>query len=191
MSPVFLDRRVGLSLSEDETERVFNELRRAKDLLIGMGFLYEQMQKVEETYSQVLARFARTVTTQLEGTDDSRQEVVWSLAGGNIPGLSEAGINLSLMTCIFDWYAINACRLFDVIGHIAGSLNKPGFESRVRRKDYRRKACGPVLVYRNKIAAHYAFVDPEDDLDNPADISLSMLHTWAGRRIACMPAHFD
>lgn len=165
---MYLDKTIDLHLSKDESNQFANELLRCNDLLLGMSVLYQQVRAAESKYIEV--------TKKNLPHEFGESENFKYFGAGNLPGLSEANVNPGLISCMFDWYSINACRLFDIIGYIAECLKKSGFEEANSGKKYRRCVCGPVLKYRNKIAAHYSFVDRDEEVDNPADIKLSALH---------------
>lgn len=93
---------------------------------------------------------------------------------GDVPGFAEAGIDTTFIACAFDWYAINVCRLFQLIGFVSNE-----YAGRVEEvRQYRARVCGPVLVYRNKVAAHYALTEPRKE-DNEADLYVSTMDTVA------------
>ena len=121
---------------------------------------------MESLYLQVKAQQERAV--RVVNPDGGK-----SFALGNVPGLLEAGVDRAFISCVFDWYAINACRVFQLIGYVCNEYE--GSESRIR--DYCKRVLGPVLVYRNKVAAHYALTNPRGD--NEADLYLSTLDTVA------------
>lgn len=91
-----------------------------------------------------------------------------------------------IVSCIFNWFAISVCNYASLVGFIR-ALEKGGFS----RKDLLDKKKGKkiadaskayvkgipelekVLLWRNKVAAHYAITDPHDD--NIATLDLSAM----------------
>lgn len=85
-------------------------------------------------------------------------------SGSNLFGTDE----LLIHSC-FDWYAVNACRYFIHLGYFSDQFAGYEHKERLRKaREYRKLVCGRVLDYRNKVAAHFAEVDPLSN-DNLAD----------------------
>jgi len=145
-----LDRQVGLNLTAEEVSASWNKIERLKDLIVGMDALYNQVRAAEEKRRAM-----------------HRGMMVFSF--GDTPRLFSA---------YFDWYAINACRTFKIIAHLGNVFSKPGFKTAKHRDDYPGAVCGAVMVWRNKIAAHYSFTDRRRD-DNQADIEASTISNIA------------
>jgi hypothetical protein len=63
--------------------------------------------------------------------------------------------------CFMQWYAISSTNFAGLVAHIAAEL---GFlKGHEQRALYRRTVCGPLLDYRNKVAAHFARWHPHRD----------------------------
>jgi hypothetical protein len=147
---ITLDRLENLVLSDEQQSRFLNEVQRLKQLNQGLNFLYKFVRDVEQGYQS--------------------KPGMRVFSFGNIPGYVETPRELIL--CAFHWYSVslsNFCRLIGRLGHV---IKAQGFED--KGHSYYKKVCGPVKVYRDKVAAHFAFSYPSE-FDNRADLSLSTM----------------
>jgi hypothetical protein len=92
------------------------------------------------------------------------------VAFGNIPGYIE--IPRELILCAFHWYSVSLCNFCRLIGRISHAIEARGFED--KGYAYYKQVAGPVKVYRDKVAAHFAFSYPSE-ADNRADLSVSTM----------------
>jgi hypothetical protein len=68
----------------------------------------------------------------------------------------------------FQWYATSICQYVQTIGWLRTVRDDLGEEDRlVRANTYRDEVLPSISKFRNKVAGHYAFVDPRKT-DNPA-----------------------
>jgi len=87
---------------------------------------------------------------------------------GNLPEFQ--GIQKTLLTCFFHWYAISACNYVRTIGRIA-YLND---NTHSRPHTYAKKVIPDVLAFRDKVAAHFAWTTKHKQ-DNDAERVMSIL----------------
>jgi hypothetical protein len=141
-----IDYKDNFVLPDDEAHS--NELRSLRYLACGLWFLYDQVQKVE-------AEVAKRV-------GDGKQVFIY----GNDPQLE--GIPQDLVACAFHWYAVSACNYVKMIGWLAnaGDSNKA--------REYMECVLPQVYLWRHKVAAHFAIIDPRKD-DNAADMAKSVM----------------
>ena len=153
---VILDAITGIVLEDEQEERYFNEIGRIEQLRVGLGYLYHNVLKIE----------------QLHPPDPAR---IMDVLGPDPDNPLPPG-TLELVNCSFHWYAVSLCSHCGLVGKIAEQVIPERMDE---WRSYRRKIGGPVLMYRNKIAAHFALVNPkttEPNADNPADASRSTLY---------------
>lgn len=101
----------------------------------GLEYLYKQAARCDEIVEQ-----------QLNPDGNLRVAII-----GNHPAL--ARVNQGLLTCAFHWYAVSACQYVQTVGAIAYRQDK----TRPMPKDYTEAIIPEVLVFRNKVAAHFAW----------------------------------
>ena len=118
----------------------------------GMEFLYRQATEYDE-----VARRA------MNPSGKSRV-----FAFGNVPEFSK--IPQGLLTCAFHWYAISACQYVRTVGAIAYRQD----QARPKPLDYLNKIIPEVSVFRDKIAAHYAW-NTKNQKDNEAERLASIM----------------
>lgn len=156
--PHLIDAMEPLTIDIDRGWRHEKERQAIIRLHVGMTSLYNRVREFER----------RMVNAERDNP--------WELvhASGDADEALAIGIDPRLLAVSFDWYAINACRLFSILAFVsnehAGNVKTA--------KAYRARVCGPVHEYRNKVAAHYALTDPRDD-DNEADRESSTLDSFA------------
>lgn len=142
---MILDHVDGLKLHDKEVERYFNELRSLRYLSTGLNFLNNQIQELE---ADIIARIP-------EGQN----------AFGNAPELE--GIPQDIAACAFHWYSVTACNFVKLVGW----LSHEGDSDNARR--YLQRVIPKVYVWRNKVGAHFARIDPRKE-DSPADLAASV-----------------
>jgi hypothetical protein len=118
----------------------------------GMDFLYRQALRCDHIVKQ---------RVNPEGK-------VRYFGGGNDPSFD--GVPKTLLTCAFHWYSISACQYVRTVGAIAYRLDR----SRPLPPDYVKRVVPEVAVFRNKVAAHFAWAT-ENDRDNDAERLASIL----------------
>lgn len=112
---------------------------------------------------------------------------------GNLPGLRPG--ERGTLECCCHWYALSASSFVQLFAWLnvkqKDTNNTPLNElitEQVRRqiKDYVKAVLPDVLVFRNKIAAHYALTDPRKD-DNSVLLSASTMDPigWSRGRLIC------
>ena len=135
-----LDYVDGIVLSAEQARKHTNRLTTLGDVSRGLAFLAKRVSSLEAEIREKELR---------EGEDPGR--VVGGF--GNLPILD--GVDQGLVSMMFHWYAVSLCNFVGLIGWIA---NQEGLLP--DRWVYRKSVCGPLLVYRNKVAGHFAEVDP-------------------------------
>ncbi len=116
----------------------------------GLGQLYRLAKKCdEECLSQL---------------DPKKKYMFW----GNVPEVT--GIPYPLLTCAFQWYAISACQYVKTIGTIAYRQDN----TRTTPLVYLNSIVPEVKVYRDKVAAHFAWLTKSNH-DNEAERLASII----------------
>lgn len=67
-------------------------------------------------------------------------------------GNDDSGVNLHLLTCVYNWYAVSACDMVRTIGHIA--IQCGAAKDFTTSKQYSSFVIPEVLDYRDKVGAH-------------------------------------
>ena len=145
---MIIDHIGKLELANDKAELRYNELHSLDYLAMGLRFLYEQVQRVE---AEVIKRVA----------NDKKVFIF-----GNAPEMQ--GINQDLVACAFHWYAVTVCNYVKMVGWLANS----GDSNRAR--EYMECVLPQVYLWRHKVAAHFAIIDPRRD-DSAADLARSVM----------------
>jgi len=143
-----IDHIANLKLSDEQEKGQFNELRSLAYLATGLRFLYEQVQSVE---AEVIKRLPK----------DKRISIF-----GDAPEMQ--GINQDLVACAFHWYAVTVCNYVKMVGWLANNGNSSG------ARDYMQCVLPQVYLWRHKVAAHFALIDPRSG-DNAADLAMSVM----------------
>ncbi len=143
-----IDHIANLKLSDEQEKGQFNELRSLAYLATGLRFLYEQVQSVE---AEVIKRLPK----------DKRISIF-----GDAPEMQ--GINQDLVACAFHWYAVTVCNYVKMVGWLANNGNSSG------ARDYMQCVLPQVYLWRHKVAAHFAIIDPRSG-DNAADLAMSVM----------------
>lgn len=168
-----VDEVDSIELSADFLECHSNERGRLATLWIGLNNLAATIRKSEERLAPAI------------------EDAVGAF--GNLPELlpGERG----MLECCCHWYALSACsfvqlfgwlniRAQDSIGTPLAELVTPQVKEKI--KDYVKAVLPEVVIFRNKIAAHYALTDPLRD-DNSALLSASTMDPigWHRGRMSC------
>jgi hypothetical protein len=145
---MIIDHIENLELTDGQAKNYANELNSINYLARGLGFLYTQVQRVE---AEVIKRLPK-----------GKQVCLF----GNAPQMQ--GINQDLVACAFHWYAVTVCNYVKMVGWLANGGNSPS------ARDYLESVLPEVYVWRNKVGAHFARIDPMSE-DTPADLALSVM----------------
>ncbi len=145
---MILDHIDKLGLPDEKVKTQFNGLRSLDYLAAGLKFLYEQVHRLE---TEIIGRLG-----------NSKRVFIF----GNAPEMQ--GINQDLVACAFHWYAVMVCNYVKIVGWLANN----GDSSKAR--EYLKRVLPRVYLWRNKVAAHFAMIDPKKD-DNPADLAKSIM----------------
>lgn len=138
-----------LRVTDENKERLNNELQVHRRLARGLEYLYEQVLRIE---TDVRMRIHL----------DGRKHI--SFAGNNYYGRD---VPFDLISCSFDWYAVSVCNYVRVVGLLAYGGDQAG-----GKQYYYRILPSEVITYRNKVAAHVAFA-MSDCRDTQADRMVS------------------
>ena len=141
-------------------------------------------------------RTLEMLSTGLVGVADNlkRREVAWAQQTGgkvkfHVYGLDIDGTkgNLDLIACFFHWFGVSVCNFARLVGFVRGlsaneftraDLNDPG-----RFQDVRSSVdsyvgtlaeLSDVLVWRNKVGAHFAITAPHKS-DNMSTLDMSVM----------------
>jgi hypothetical protein len=145
---VKIDYIDNLELTHDKAKRYFNELHSLSYLSTGLEFLYNQVEKLE---AKIAERLGKGIKVSMFG---------------NAPELK--GIPQDLVACAFHWYAVTICNYVKMVGWLAYS------EDKTKARDYLKQVIPPVKLWRDKVGAHFARIDPWND-DTPADLAKSVI----------------
>ena len=137
-----------LELTDDEASKHFNELHSLGYLAHGLWFLYDQILKIEDQINERAGKNKRVFHY------------------GNSPDLE--GIPQDLVACAFHWYAVSACNYVKMIGWLVSNSDS------TKAREYMERVLPQVYLWRHKVAAHFAIIDPRKD-DNAADLAKSVM----------------
>ena len=146
---MIIDHIANLTISEDKMSLHGNQFGVLRTLETGLDYLNLQVSKIEEEARRRL---------------DAEDKMVFSV--GNDPRLMD--LPLSLMGCCFRWYSVTACDYVRLIGWLAYGDDV----ERVLR--YQHKVIPEVSIWRNKVGAHAAIIDPRP-ADTPADLFVTSI----------------
>lgn len=141
-----------LEISEEEAARHPNELRSLERLTTGLNHLHVQVSAMEGSIRQALP-------------EDRVMHIF-----GNAPMLE--GIPQDLVACFFHWYSVTACSYVQLAGWLGNG------EDTEKAKNYLQKVLPEVSMWRNKVGAHFALVDPKEtgvNKDSAADLAKSVM----------------
>jgi hypothetical protein len=139
-----------------------NEYWQLSRLWHGMAFLYEQVARLDA----VILERVNEETRKRFGKGRSCHKIALF---GNHSALAD--LPIALIECSFDWYAITACQFVRLIGEIGHRQNPT---QHARGKEYAQKVIPAVCAYRDKVAAHFAWVT-QNDRDNAAERLVSVI----------------
>jgi hypothetical protein len=145
---MFVDYVDKLQLTKDYAEKHGNELKSLRYLARGLWFLHEQISQIE---TQIAAKIPKG-------------KHVFHF--GNSPDLE--GIPQDLVACTFHWYAVTACNYVKMVGWLANNGDS------TKAREYMAKVLPAVHLWRHKVAAHFAIIDPRTG-DNAADLAMSVI----------------
>lgn len=118
----------------------------------GMEFLYRQALRFDQTLKQRINPAGNVRFFNM----------------GNLPDFPQ--LPMKLLTCAFHWYSVSACQYVRTVGAIAFQQD----HTRPRPKAYVEKVIPDVLIFRNKVAAHFAGMTKNKE-DNDAERFASLL----------------
>lgn len=162
---IILDHIISLEVTQDVC---FNEIGSLQSLRLGLLQLAIHVGKLEKPIR-----------------DDETKRQLKVLSFGNVPGTDRTQ-NL-LLPCYFHWFGVSLCNYIRLVGFVKGLVmgritrkhlqDKKGF----RRIKEECKAyidavaeVKDVIVWRNKVAAHFAITDPREE-DNIATLDMSVI----------------
>lgn len=155
-----IDHIDAITLTPLQIEAHTNELRSLGSLSVGLTHLYGVMLNREAVLNSTL--------------DPTR---VHTFMFG--PPISEG--EQSLLACCFEWYALSVSKFVRTIGWIASGRDSE------KAKAYALRIIPSVEQWRNKVAAHFAKVDPRTsgkskDTDASMDLSVMPQLGYQGNR---------
>lgn len=148
---LLLDQADRLALSAEHAGAYGNELAALRSLADGLVFLANQVAEAEERIAERLGWEPGQVVT-LFGRHP---------AFGNMPQ--------GLLSSFFLWYPVSLCNYVRLTGWLAHDGNTSQADAYLRRV-----VPDQVIEYRNKVAAHFALVDPRP-IDTAADREASVM----------------
>jgi hypothetical protein len=145
---MIIDYIDNLELTDDQAKKYASELRSLNYLARGLEFLYIQVQRLEAKIVEAVGNDKRV------------------LLFGSVPGFE--WVPLDLVASAFHWYAVSVCNYVKMVGWLANGGSSP------RARDYLKCVLPEVYVWRNKVGAHFARIDPRPE-DTPADLAMSVM----------------
>jgi hypothetical protein len=145
---VVLDYVDSLTLDASAAEQYANELRSLAYLSQGLVFLDGQVRRIEQVVTESL--------------DPAKRFTIL----GNHPVLNQ--VPQGLVASAFHWYAVSACNYVQLTGWLAKS------EDLKQANRYLKSVIPEVKIWRDKVGAHFARVDPRRD-DSIADLLASVM----------------
>ena len=150
---MLLDYIDGLELPDIEADARSNELNSLAYLWQGLEWLAGQTALIE---TELCRRFECEKTV--------------AFVMGNHPAFG--GIPMGLVACTFHWYAVSACNYVRLVGWLTHENDE------VRASKYVERVIPRVLLWRNKVASHFAMTAPKPTgrtNDTPADLAASVM----------------
>jgi hypothetical protein len=129
-----LDAMEPIDLADEQVRECANAIGAVRRLASGLDYLYAKVNAAEMAISRA--------QEEAHGTDVAVFEF------GNSPLFSN--IRLDLVDCAFQWYAVSACNMVQAVASFAFGSD------RSKRESYKQRVLGPLVAYRDKIAAHFA-----------------------------------
>ena len=166
---IILDHIVGLEVGRDTC---FNEIVSLQSLRLGLLHLAVHVWKIEKP---------------IRDEEIKSQSRVFFY--GNAPGTDR--IQNLLLPCYFHWFGVSLCNYVRLVGFVNGLAM-----GRITREHLQDKSCfkrikkeckayvdavvevKDVIVWRNKVAAHFAITDPREQ-DNIATLDTSVIYPVA------------
>ncbi len=159
---IILDHVTGLEASQEDC---FNEIMSLESLRLGLFQLAAYVWKLEE---------------QIRSEQTTHGIKVFSY--GNVPQTNR--VDNLLLPCYFHWFGVSLCNYVRLVGFIWG-IETGRITREYLNKDSIKKECKDyidtipeiqeVLVWRNKVAAHFAITDPHKT-DNIATLDMSVIY---------------
>jgi hypothetical protein len=149
---VILDHVDQIGIPDEDAALHANELRSLRYLSEGLAFLNAEVSRLE---SEVFAQL-----------DPAKQFMLF----GNAPGLEN--VPMGLVACGFHWYAVSACNFVRLVGWLSHG------QDITKAAAYVEEVMPGVKLWRDKVAAHFALIDPRSGgrfPDNPADLARSVM----------------
>ena len=144
---MILDYIEGLELpDEGQSTQERSALDALRRLRVGLTWLYRNVAELEAT---ARARAAP-------------ENVAFTLVGGVMEGMP-----METVACAFQWYAVSACNYVQLVGWLSTKETEAA-------KAYVKRVLPDLVLYRNKVAAHFSLADPRKE-DNVADLLASVL----------------
>lgn len=151
---------------EVDPQKHFNEVRSLQQMAHGLLSLATGIRRREQRYAELAKKI---IFTQFGGTSD--EEIA----------------DLNLVACIFHWFGVSTINYARLVGFIRGlemnAFTRGDLKDASKFKDISKvvKAyvesipdVAPVLVWRNKVAGHFAITDPIPS-DNIATLNMSVM----------------
>jgi hypothetical protein len=151
---MLIDYVDNLQISSEDAKKHSNEINSLRCLASGLWFLYDQILNTE---------------TQIAERIPKNKRISYF---GNAPDLE--GVPQDLVTCSFHWYAVTVCNYVKMVGWLANNGNSN------KALEYVKHILPEVYLWRNKVAAHFAIIDPEKDptkknFDTAADLAIGVI----------------
>ena len=84
------------------------------------------------------------------------------------------GIPQDLVACSFHWYAVTVCNYAKLVGWLANDGDS------IKAREYMERVLPQVYLWRHKVAAHFAIIDPQTKGRHPdtaADLAKGVMFT--------------
>lgn len=172
---VVLDR---ISGERVDRELAFNELSTLECLSVGLQTLAIQVKAREEQRLK----------------DQRERGIRLGMSFGNVPGTDRQEV--ALMPCFFHWFGTSMCNYARLVGFVirlsSGDISRSDLRDPKRMqvvkdvcRDYMQgiEDLAPVVMWRNKVAAHFAITDPRrGDAEALLDLSVMYPVTFSSDR---------
>ncbi|MGH8071590.1 MAG: hypothetical protein ACRERE_41425 [Candidatus Entotheonellia bacterium] len=166
---IILDHIIGLEVTRDTC---FNEILSLQSLRHGLLQLAVHVWRLEKSIR-----------------DEEAKRGLKIFFFGNAPGTDKTQ-NL-LLPCYFHWFGVSLCNYVRLVGFVNGlAMGRITRENLQDKKGFKRikEECRAyvddvaeikdVIVWRNKVAAHFAITDPREE-DNIATLDMSVIYPVA------------
>jgi hypothetical protein len=142
---MILDSNENFELSPNEGEKHYEELMALSRLGEGLDWIYRQIKVTEKKLC-------------IEAQKDN---IICEIVGPLTDSIPKG-----LISSAFQWYAVSICNYVQLIGWIH-------YGSKEKASEYEERVLPKLLRFRNKVAAHFALVNPKKE-DNIADLRASI-----------------